>query len=163
TFTGRVITAAAAIMICVFASFLLGGERTIKEFGLGLAGAVFLDAVVVRCLMLPAVLELLGEWTWRIPHWLERALPRIRIEGSAAAARCPDRRATRPLGQAVLSSEDAVSVRSRRSMATWSGQPAPAAPSADWVRRLRADGPERDDALAELRALLVRAARFELI
>jgi putative drug exporter of the RND superfamily len=91
TFTGRVITAAAAIMICVFVSFLLGDQRTIKEFGLGLAGAVFLDAVVVRCLMLPAVLELLGGWTWRIPRRLSRALPRVRIEGSAAGLpRDPD-------------------------------------------------------------------------
>jgi len=88
TFTGRVITAAAAIMVCVFASFLLGDGRQIKEFGLGLAGAVFLDAVIVRCLMLPAVLELLGPWTWRIPRSLERVLPRVRIEGSAA--RQPD-------------------------------------------------------------------------
>ena len=59
-FTGRVITAAAAIMICVFLSFMLGDERTIKEFGFGLAAAVFLDALVVRCVLLPAVLELLG-------------------------------------------------------------------------------------------------------
>ena len=59
-FTGRVITAAAAIMVCVFLSFMLGDERSIKEFGFGLAVAVFLDALVVRCVMLPAVLELLG-------------------------------------------------------------------------------------------------------
>ena len=59
-FTGRVITAAAAIMICVFLSFMLGNERVLKEFGFGLAVAVLLDAVVVRCVLLPAVLELLG-------------------------------------------------------------------------------------------------------
>jgi len=81
--TGRVVTAAAAIMICVFLSFMLGENRVIKEFGLSLASAVFLDAVLVRCLLLPAVLELLGEWTWRIPARLDRLLPRLSIEGSA--------------------------------------------------------------------------------
>jgi putative drug exporter of the RND superfamily len=81
--TGRVVTAAAAIMICVFLSFMLGEERVIKEFGISLASAVFLDAVVVRCLLLPAVLSILGERTWRIPVWLNRSLPRLNIEGSA--------------------------------------------------------------------------------
>ncbi len=81
--TGRVVTAAAAIMICVFLSFMLGENRVIKEFGLSLASAVFLDAVVVRCLLLPAVLSILGERTWRIPAWLDRALPHLNIEGAA--------------------------------------------------------------------------------
>jgi RND superfamily putative drug exporter len=80
-YTGRVITAAAAIMICVFLSFLLGDERSVKEFGFGLAAAVFLDAIVIRCVLLPAVLELLGERTWWLPRWLDRRLPRINIEG----------------------------------------------------------------------------------
>jgi RND superfamily putative drug exporter len=84
--TGRVITAAAAIMVCVFLSFTLGNERTLKEFGFGLAVAVFLDALVVRCMMLPAVLELLGPVTWRLPRWLDKLLPHINIEGSAARA-----------------------------------------------------------------------------
>ncbi|MGH2849404.1 MAG: MMPL family transporter, partial [Solirubrobacteraceae bacterium] len=83
-FTGRVISAAAAIMVCVFLSFMLGNERTIKEFGFGLAAAVFLDALIVRCVMLPAVLELLGSFTWRLPRWLDERLPHINIEGSAA-------------------------------------------------------------------------------
>ena len=82
--TGRVITAAAAIMVCVFLSFVLGDERTIKEFGFSLAVAVFLDALVVRCVLLPAVLELLGPTTWRLPHWLDARLPHINIEGSTA-------------------------------------------------------------------------------
>jgi putative drug exporter of the RND superfamily len=86
TLTGRVITAAAAIMVCVFLSFVLGDQRTLKEFGLVLAVAVFLDAVVVRCLLLPAVLELLGPTTWRLPRWLDARLPHINIEGSAARA-----------------------------------------------------------------------------
>jgi RND superfamily putative drug exporter len=83
-FTGRVISAAAAIMVCVFLSFMLGNERTIKEFGFGLAAAVFLDALVVRCVLLPAVLELLGPTTWRLPGWLDARLPHINIEGSTA-------------------------------------------------------------------------------
>jgi RND superfamily putative drug exporter len=89
-FTGRVITAAAAIMICVFLSFALGNERSLKEFGFGLAAAVFLDAVVVRCVMLPAVLELLGPVTWRLPAWVDARLPHINIEGSSARARPAD-------------------------------------------------------------------------
>jgi RND superfamily putative drug exporter len=80
--TGRVITAAAAIMIVVFLSFTLGDERTLKEFGFGLAVAVFLDAIVVRCVLLPAVLELLGPTTWRLPRWLDAPLPHINIEGT---------------------------------------------------------------------------------
>jgi RND superfamily putative drug exporter len=82
--TGRVISAAAAIMICVFLSFMLGNQRVLKEFGFGLAAAVFLDAIVVRCVLLPAALELLGRATWRLPGWLDARLPHINIEGSAA-------------------------------------------------------------------------------
>ena len=82
--TGRVITAAAAIMICVFASFALGDERVLKLFGLSLATAVFLDAFVVRSLLLPSVLELLGRRTWVFPAWLERRLPKLAIDRSPA-------------------------------------------------------------------------------
>ncbi len=85
-FTGRVISAAAAIMICVFLSFMLGDQRSVKEFGFGLAAAVFLDALVVRCVMLPAVLELLGPLTWRLPAWIDRRLPHFNIEGTGARA-----------------------------------------------------------------------------
>jgi putative drug exporter of the RND superfamily len=84
--TGRVITAAAAIMVCVFLSFMLGEDRVIKEFGLSLASAVFLDALVVRCLLLPAVLHLIGQRTWAVPRWLDRLLPRLNIEGTALPA-----------------------------------------------------------------------------
>jgi RND superfamily putative drug exporter len=83
-YTGRVISAAAAIMICVFLSFMLGDQRSVKEFGFGLAAAVFLDAIVVRCVLLPAVLEILGPRTWWLPAWIDRRLPRIRIEGHGA-------------------------------------------------------------------------------
>jgi RND superfamily putative drug exporter len=82
--TGRVITAAAAIMICVFVSFMLGDQRAIKEFGFGLAFAVFLDAIVVRSVLLPAVLQILGDRTWWLPRSLQVRLPDINIEGSAA-------------------------------------------------------------------------------
>ncbi len=83
-FTGRVITAAAAIMVCVFFSFMLGDERSIKEFGFGLGIAVFLDALIVRCVLLPAVLELLGGLTWKLPHWIDARLPHVAIEGHSA-------------------------------------------------------------------------------
>jgi RND superfamily putative drug exporter len=78
--TGRVITAAATIMICVFLSFVSGDERVLKMFGLSLASAVFLDAFVVRSLLLPAVLELLGRTTWKLPAWLDRRLPHVAID-----------------------------------------------------------------------------------
>ncbi len=71
-------------MVCVLLSFMLGDQRTIKEFGFGLAFAVFLDAVVVRCVLLPAVLQLLGPVTWRLPRRIDVRLPSINIEGSAA-------------------------------------------------------------------------------
>jgi RND superfamily putative drug exporter len=78
--TGRVITAAATIMICVFLAFVLGPERQVKLFGVSLASAVFLDAFVVRSLVLPAVFSLLGRRTWWFPEGLGRRLPRLAIE-----------------------------------------------------------------------------------
>ncbi len=78
--TGRVITAAATIMICVFLSFVAGGERVLELFGLSLASAVFLDAFVVRCLLLPATLQILGGFTWALPGWLGTRLPHIAID-----------------------------------------------------------------------------------
>jgi putative drug exporter of the RND superfamily len=88
--TGRVITAAAAIMVCVFLSFMLGEDRVIKEFGLSLASAVFLDALVVRCLLLPAVLHLIGGRTWSLPRRLDRILPRLNIEGTLLPGQPPE-------------------------------------------------------------------------
>jgi RND superfamily putative drug exporter len=78
--TGRVITAAATIMICVFLSFAIGDERVLKLFGLSLASAVFLDAFVVRSLLMPSVLEILGRRTWGLPEWLGRRLPHLAID-----------------------------------------------------------------------------------
>src|SRR5208283_2897015 len=90
-------------MVCVFLSFMLLNGRIIKEFGLSLASAVFLDALVVRCLLLPAVLHLVGPRTWQIPAWLERLLPRVNIEGTAlpAAPAGADERAEPALPGAV--------------------------------------------------------------
>jgi putative drug exporter of the RND superfamily len=78
--TGRVVTAAATIMVCIFISFVLGDQRVIKLFGVSLASAVFLDAFVVRSLLLPSVLTLLGKRTWAFPEFIDRRLPRITIE-----------------------------------------------------------------------------------
>jgi RND superfamily putative drug exporter len=78
--TGRVITAAAAIMITVFASFMLGEERIIKLFGLGLASAVFIDAVIIRSVLVPAIMQLFGKNAWWIPSWLDRILPHLHVE-----------------------------------------------------------------------------------
>jgi len=81
--TARVITAAAAIMVCVFGSFVLGGERVIKEFGLGLAVAILIDATLVRMILVPATMELLGNANWWLPQRLARLLPNVHIEGTA--------------------------------------------------------------------------------
>jgi RND superfamily putative drug exporter len=78
--TGRVITAAAAVMVAVFGAFAISGTRVLEMFGLVMATAVFLDAIVIRLLLLPAVLELLGRTTWLLPSWLDRRLPRVAIE-----------------------------------------------------------------------------------
>ncbi len=79
--TARVITAAALIMVCVFSAFILGDDRQLKLFGLGLASAVFIDATVVRMLLVPATMELLGARNWWLPNWLDRLLPKINVEG----------------------------------------------------------------------------------
>lgn len=85
--TGRVITSAAAIMVCVFTSFVLSGNPVVKEFGVGLAVAIAIDSTLVRCLLVPAVMVLLGERVWWLPRWLDRVLPRISIEGEEFFAR----------------------------------------------------------------------------
>ncbi|MEY2775171.1 MAG: hypothetical protein RL218_396 [Actinomycetota bacterium] len=81
TATARVITAAALIMVCVFAAFVLGYDRQLKLFGLGLALAVFIDATIVRMVLVPATMELLGDRNWWIPKWIDRMLPKIDVEG----------------------------------------------------------------------------------
>ena len=82
--TARVITAAALIMFCVFGAFVLGDDRSLKLFGLGLALAVLIDATIVRMLLVPATMELLGDRNWWIPKWLDRVLPNIDVEGHDA-------------------------------------------------------------------------------
>ena len=78
--TGRVITAAAAIMVTVFASFMIGEDRIIKLFGLGLAAAILIDAVIIRSVLVPALMQLFGERAWWLPGWLDRILPRLHVE-----------------------------------------------------------------------------------
>ncbi len=87
--TGRTITAAAAIMFLVFAAFVLGGDRIIELFGIGLASAVLLDALIVRSIIVPAVMMLLGEWNWKLPRVLDRVLPRLNVEGESAREDAP--------------------------------------------------------------------------
>ena len=84
--TGRVITAAATIMICVFGSFALGGDLIIKLFGVGLAAAIAIDAFIIRSILVPAIMEILGARAWWLPDWLDRILPRVRIESDDPAA-----------------------------------------------------------------------------
>jgi RND superfamily putative drug exporter len=78
--TARVITAAAAIMFFVFFSFVLGADRSLKMFGFGLAMAVLLDATLVRLVLVPATMELLGDRNWWLPRWLDRILPVVHVE-----------------------------------------------------------------------------------
>ena len=79
--SARVITSAALIMVCVYTSFLLNGDPTVKQFGLGLAAAIAVDATIVRCLLVPAVMVLLGRANWWLPGWASRVIPRVGIEG----------------------------------------------------------------------------------
>jgi putative drug exporter of the RND superfamily len=80
--SARVITAAAMIMVFVFGSFVLNGSPTIKQFGVGLAVAVILDSTVVRCLLVPALMLLMGKFNWYMPGWLDRVTPHLNIEGA---------------------------------------------------------------------------------
>jgi RND superfamily putative drug exporter len=79
--TGRVITAAATIMILVFGSFILGGSIIIKQFGIGLAGAIIIDAFIIRTVLVPAIMHISGNANWWLPRWLDRALPHLSLEG----------------------------------------------------------------------------------
>ena len=83
--TARVITAAALIMVAVFGAFALSPEVFLKLIGLGLATAILVDATIVRMVLVPAVMQLLGERNWWLPRWLDRVLPRARIEGPEPA------------------------------------------------------------------------------
>ncbi len=89
--TARVITAAALIMVCVFSAFVLGDLRELKVFGLGLAAAVLVDATVVRMVLVPATMELLGDRNWWMPKALDRFLPRIHVDGHLAPSGEPEK------------------------------------------------------------------------
>jgi RND superfamily putative drug exporter len=80
--TGRVITAAATIMILVFASFVFGGNIVIKQFGIGLAGAIIIDAFIIRTVLVPALMHLIGKANWWLPGWLDRIIPHLNVEAS---------------------------------------------------------------------------------
>jgi len=84
--TARVITAAAAIMVVVFLAFVASPEVFLKLFGIGLAAAIFLDATVVRMVLVPAVMQLLGSRNWWCPDWLRRVLPEIEVESGPQVA-----------------------------------------------------------------------------
>ena len=91
--TGRIITAAAVIMIAAFSGFMAGRFVGLQEFGLGLAAAIFLDATIVRALLVPAAMKLLGRWNWYLPERLRRAM-RLRAPNPTVAP-SPSRRASR--------------------------------------------------------------------
>ena len=106
--TAKVITAAAAIMVFVFGSFLLESDRVLKLMGTGLAAAILLDATIVRMLLVPATMELLGDRNWWLPRWLDRILPNLDVEGHAeplledeAEAPSPAEREPEPTGAAA--------------------------------------------------------------
>jgi len=80
--TGRVISAAALVMICVFLSFAIGGERIIAEFGIGLGGAVLIDAFVIRTVLVPSLMHFVGKANWWIPPWLDRLVPHVAVEAT---------------------------------------------------------------------------------
>ncbi len=80
--TGRVITAAALVMVSVFFSFAFGGQRIIAEFGIGLGGAVVIDAFIIRTVLVPALMHFIGRANWFMPRWLERAVPHVAVEST---------------------------------------------------------------------------------
>jgi RND superfamily putative drug exporter len=80
--TGQVITAAALIMICVFSSFAFGGQRIIAEFGIGLGGAVLMDAFILRTVLVPSLMHFFGKANWWMPKWLDRAVPHLALEAT---------------------------------------------------------------------------------
>ncbi len=106
--SGRVITAAALIMAFVFGSFVLNGDPTVKQFGVGLAVAVILDATVVRCLLVPSLMLMMGRLNWWMPRWLDRAVPDINLEGARyfTQAATPSTAAREPLSAGASGRSD---------------------------------------------------------
>jgi RND superfamily putative drug exporter len=92
--TARVITTAAAIMIVVFTSFVLDPDPTVKMLAIGMAAAVLIDASIIRMILVPAVMSLLGRHAWWIPKWLDRITPNLDIEGTTHLARTQQQQPT---------------------------------------------------------------------
>jgi putative drug exporter of the RND superfamily len=92
--TWRVITAASMIMILVFASFIIGGQMPIQQIGLGFAAAIFVDAYLIRTVLVPATMHLLGRANWWLPAWLDRVLPRLHVEPAELTQAAPPRQPT---------------------------------------------------------------------
>jgi len=88
--TARVITSAALIMISVFGAFVLGDDPVMKMMGLGLATAIFVDATIVRTVLVPATMKLMGDANWWIPAWLDRRMPKVDIDGATHRPAAPD-------------------------------------------------------------------------
>ena len=112
--TARVITTAAAIMVVVFASFVLDIDPTVKMLAIGMAFAVLIDASVVRMILVPSVMALLGARAWWLPRWMEPIVPHLQLEGSAAAAApepAPDGTAPRPAAAAPEPAPDGTAPR----------------------------------------------------
>jgi RND superfamily putative drug exporter len=99
--TGRVITAAATIMICVFLAFVFGGQRVIAEFGIGLAVAVFIDAFVLRTVLVPALMHMFGKANWWLPRWIDSWLPHLSVEPAEDADQPGEEPARTPVGAAA--------------------------------------------------------------
>jgi RND superfamily putative drug exporter len=97
--TGRTITAAAAIMILVFGSFILGGQVIIEMFGLGLAAAILLDALIVRSILVPGLMLIIGKANWALPKALDRVLPHLNVEGNVSHDPPPAPRPREPVPQ----------------------------------------------------------------
>jgi RND superfamily putative drug exporter len=79
--TGKIVSAAALIMTCVFLAFVINGNPIVKQFGVGAAFAIIIYATIIRCVLLPATMSFFGKATWYMPHWLDKILPNISIEG----------------------------------------------------------------------------------
>ena len=94
--TGRVVTAAAIIMIAVFGAFAIGNERALAMMGVGFASAIFIDAFIIRLLLLPAVMHLAGPAMWWMPAWLDKRLPHLNIEPPEAEAPAPKEEERQP-------------------------------------------------------------------
>jgi RND superfamily putative drug exporter len=114
--TARVITSAAIIMVSVFASFLLVNDPTVKMIGLGLAVAVFVDATLIRMVLVPATMTLLGPANWWLPRWLDRVLPHLDLEGGATSPGASVPADGPGLVDTFVTEEeeDGVTIRSRR-------------------------------------------------